>query len=77
MKPDSNRYVGSVPKGEHLPSRSSWTETQWKAEWQYIYTERLGLLLDGTGIATPEQQKLAKDEADRHIEALKKIMLDQ
>jgi hypothetical protein len=49
---------------------SDWTTEQLKYEWQYLYNERLALL-GCFGQPTPEQHKIAKDEADKAIRKLK------
>lgn len=41
-----------------------------KEEWEYILKERLGMLCEDRE-ATPEQIKLAMQEADEHIKKLK------
>lgn len=49
----------------------TWTADQLRAEWDYIKNERLGLLCEDRE-PTQEQIKMARDEADRHVEELKK-----
>lgn len=44
----------------------------WKAEWDYRYIERLGILTDG-GEVTPEIRAMAKQEADEAIVALREV----
>jgi len=39
-----------------------------KAEWEYAYNERLGLMCEGDP-PTPEQEREARLCADRHINA--------
>lgn len=39
-------------------------------EWHYRYEERLGILC-GTAEPTPEQDKIASDEADAAVKALR------
>lgn len=48
---------------------NTWTEQQLSEEWRYIYEERIGILTDGRGNETPEQDKLARAEA--HVAKLK------
>lgn len=49
----------------------TWTKSQLDEEWRVIYTTRLGVLCADQP-PTLSQQKLAKDEADRHVAALKR-----
>lgn len=44
-----------------------------KEEWEYIYNERLGIMLEG-GQPTPEQEREARLCADAHVQALVKNM---
>jgi hypothetical protein len=39
-----------------------------KAEWEYAYNERLGLMIDGSDPPTPEQEREARLYADQHIQ---------
>lgn len=48
----------------------TWTKSQLEEEWRHIYDSRLGDLC-GNDEPTPIQKQIAKDEADRHIEALR------
>lgn len=48
----------------------TWTKSQLEEEWRVIYETRIGILCGGAA-PTAEQQKLAKDEADKHCEALR------
>jgi hypothetical protein len=47
------------------------TEDELKSEWRYRYEERLGILC-GSDKPTPEQIKMASDEADHHVAALRR-----
>lgn len=47
------------------------TAEELQDEWNLRYTERLALLLDGPGTPTPEQRRIAYDEATDAIKALK------
>lgn len=49
----------------------TWTKSQLEEEWRVIYETRLGVLCADQP-PTAEQQKLAKNEADRHCAALKR-----
>jgi len=47
-----------------------WTETELAAEWRYRFTERIALLV-GTAPPTPEQEALARAEADDAVRRLR------
>jgi hypothetical protein len=47
------------------------TPAELKYEWNYRYSERLGLL-DVVGIPTPEQKKMATEDADAAVKAIQK-----
>lgn len=49
----------------------TWTRAQLEEEWRHVYETRIGILCGGAA-PTLSQQKLAKDEADRHVAALKR-----
>lgn len=46
------------------------TAEELQYEWKYRYDERLGIL-ECFGTPTPEQNKIAREEADAHIAKLK------
>lgn len=48
----------------------TWTKSQLEEEWRHVYETRIGILCGGAA-PTEEQQKLAKDEADRHCATLR------
>jgi hypothetical protein len=45
------------------------TFSQIKAEWEYAYNERLGMMIEDRA-ATPEQEREARLCADRHVQEL-------
>lgn len=47
-----------------------WTEQELSQEWHYIYNERLALL-GCYGKPDPEQDKMARDDADKAVAELK------
>lgn len=47
------------------------TPAELKSEWNYRYAERFGIL-EVVGIPTPEQKKMAADEADAVVKAFQK-----
>jgi len=47
------------------------TPAELKSEWNYRYAERLGIL-EVTGIPTPEQKKMATEDADAVVKSLEK-----
>jgi hypothetical protein len=48
-----------------------WTEDQLVYEWRVIYETRIGILTDGRGNETPEQEALARAEADEAVRRLR------
>jgi len=47
-----------------------WTDAELAYEWQVRFTERLGILC-GTDTPTPEQELIARTEADAAVRELK------
>ena len=50
-----------------------WTEVELAAEWRVIFETRIGILTDGRGNETPEQEALARVEADDAVRRLREI----
>jgi len=58
----------SVCKGKR--NLAEMTKDDLHDEWVYRFHERLGLLIDGTREATPEEKDMARAEADEAVKIL-------
>jgi hypothetical protein len=62
--------AGTGRQAANTPMTTPWTEAELKLEWEYIYQERLGLL-ECWGDPDPEQDKMARTDADEAVAKLR------
>ena len=65
------RKRGRETMSDDRKLKPAWTKDDLAVEWRYHFEERCGILTDGRRAPTPDEEALARKEADEHVKRLR------